>query len=98
MTNGTTLAAIINWNGWRDTLACVKSLLAQTGPAVDVLVCDNASTNESCAELCRWVRQTFPQASEDSAHAPDHAHITSFAISNDDPKKAVRSIHVLRLP
>lgn len=38
---------ILNWNGWRDTLACVESLRLQTQRPEWIVVVDNASTDES---------------------------------------------------
>ncbi|MBI5482369.1 MAG: glycosyltransferase family 2 protein [Deltaproteobacteria bacterium] len=41
----------VNWNGWEDTVACVRSLEAQTRRPEWVVVVDNASTNDSVARL-----------------------------------------------
>lgn len=44
-------AVVLNWNGWRDTLACVHSLLqAQPAPG-RIIVCDNGSTDGSLSHL-----------------------------------------------
>lgn len=44
-------AVVLNWNGWRDTLACVHSLLqAQPAPG-RIIVCDNGSTDGSLSRL-----------------------------------------------
>lgn len=42
---------ILNWNGWRDTLECVRSLRLQVGAAADILVADNGSSDDSVARL-----------------------------------------------
>lgn len=42
---------ILNWNGWRDTIACVDSLRRQTVQPAWVVVVDNASTDDSEREL-----------------------------------------------
>ncbi len=47
---------VLNYNGWQDTFACVRSLLAQDYPALSILMVDNASTDESAARL----RAEFP--------------------------------------
>ncbi len=49
------LAAVVNWNGWRDTVVCLRSMFALTGPSLNVVVCDNASTDDSFACLSRWL-------------------------------------------
>lgn len=47
---------VVNWNGWRDTVACVGSLLAQDYPSLYILVVDNASSDESVQSI----RAAFP--------------------------------------
>lgn len=42
---------ILNWNGWRDTLACVESCRKLTWPNFHILVVDNDSTDGSEAIL-----------------------------------------------
>lgn len=51
MNNSKTLVAILNWNGWEDTVACCKSLLAAEMSGTDVLIFDNGSSNDSAAAL-----------------------------------------------
>jgi GT2 family glycosyltransferase len=38
---------VLNWNGWRDTLACVASLQKLNYPNVQLIVVDNGSTDGS---------------------------------------------------
>ncbi|MEA3254643.1 MAG: glycosyltransferase family 2 protein [Candidatus Altiarchaeota archaeon] len=38
---------ILNWNGWEDTLECLKSLHQTTYPNYDIIVVDNGSTDNS---------------------------------------------------
>lgn len=42
---------VLNWNGWRDTLACVASLQRLNYTDCTLLVVDNGSTDGSVAEL-----------------------------------------------
>ena len=44
------VCVVVNWNGWRDTIACLRTLTQQTAP-LEVIVVDNGSTNESVAEI-----------------------------------------------
>jgi len=45
---------VVNWNGWRDTLACLESL-ARTAPGPrSVVVVDNGSTDGSVDTLTSW--------------------------------------------
>lgn len=38
---------VLNWNGWRDTIECIKSLLTSSNQDYFIFVGDNGSTNES---------------------------------------------------
>ncbi|MCC2675628.1 MAG: hypothetical protein K0R58_2575, partial [Ramlibacter sp.] len=48
-------AVIVNWNGWRDTVACLESLFALRDAPLRVVVCDNGSTDDSRGELARYL-------------------------------------------
>lgn len=48
-------AVVVNWNGWNDTLVCLESLLALDEAPLDILVCDNGSTDDSLAQLGNWL-------------------------------------------
>lgn len=47
---------LVNWNGWRDTIACIESCLALDHPAFRILVCDNASADGSVEAIAAWAR------------------------------------------
>lgn len=42
---------ILNWNGWQDTLACLKALQALNDVQFEIIVVDNASSNDSVARI-----------------------------------------------
>ncbi len=44
-------AVVLNWNGWRDTLACVHSLLRAEPAPGRIVVCDNGSADDSLPQL-----------------------------------------------
>jgi GT2 family glycosyltransferase len=48
-----TLVIVINWNRWEDTLRCVESLHTTHIHNLDILVVDNASTDDSRENLRR---------------------------------------------
>ena len=54
MTGPQTAIILLNWNGWRDTVACVTSLLNSSCQDFVVVICDNASEDNSWKELCSW--------------------------------------------
>ena len=53
----TTVAVIlVNWNGWRDTLECLDSLLQIRAPGrLHLSITDNASTDDSVARIRAWL-------------------------------------------
>lgn len=64
---------ILNWNGWRDTIECLESLVRARPAASRVVVVDNASRDESVEQLVRWARsrdvQLETRNEEESASA-----------------------------
>jgi GT2 family glycosyltransferase len=50
---------VLNWNNWRDTLECLESLYRLGYPAFDVIVCDNASTDDSVSMITQWAQGTI---------------------------------------
>lgn len=48
--------ALLNWNGWEDTIECLSSLYANDWPNFEVYVGDNGSTNNSV----NIIRTAFP--------------------------------------
>jgi len=53
---GRVSVVILNWNGWRDTLDCLTSLQALDYEDRDIVVVDNASTNDSVQRI----QESFP--------------------------------------
>lgn len=45
---------LVNWNGWQDTIECLESLLPTLPEGARVLVCDNASSDNSLEHLITW--------------------------------------------
>ncbi len=57
---GVVYVVILNWNGWRDTACCLESVLRGSHPRVQVVVCDNASSDGSIERLRAWARGDEP--------------------------------------
>jgi len=51
MTPAACTVVLLNWNGWRDTLACVASVARSSPAAARIIVCDNGSSDDSWARL-----------------------------------------------
>jgi GT2 family glycosyltransferase len=45
---------LVNYNGWRDTVECLESVLRLDYPDFRVIVCDNASADNSLERLQDW--------------------------------------------
>jgi hypothetical protein len=45
---------VLNWNGWRDTLDCLKSLTRLAYPRFRVVVMDNGSRDDSVKRIRNW--------------------------------------------
>lgn len=56
MTSPLSCIVVLNWNGAKDTLACLDSLAALISPSCRVLVVDNGSTDGSPEKI----RERFP--------------------------------------
>lgn len=59
---------LVNWNGWRDTVECLESLLGSTLP-LRIVVVDNASSDGSPAQIADWAEGRLPAAASDAAMA-----------------------------
>lgn len=47
---------LLNWNGWRDTIACLESLLPDIAQGARVVVCDNDSADNSLSHIQNWAK------------------------------------------
>jgi GT2 family glycosyltransferase len=45
---------VLNWNGWRDTIECLESLLRSERVTFKTIVCDNASSDGSFERITDW--------------------------------------------
>ena len=55
---------LLNWKGWRDTIECLESVFRQRYENYRVIVCDNASPDDSVERIAAWAagRQVAPEA------------------------------------
>ena len=88
------VCVLVNWNNWRDTADCLTSLALQDYPNLRVLVVDNASTDDSLAQLRAahpWATYIanpenagFPRACNLGARHPFAADAEFFWFLNND--------------
>jgi len=51
MQNQEVYIILVNYNGWRDTIECIQSLIATTYPRLNIIVVDNDSTDNSISHI-----------------------------------------------
>ncbi len=91
------LAAVINWNGWRDTVHCLDSLLALSGPPFQLLICDNGSSDDSLAHLEAWAVRAIGPARASPRVREGQGHVATFVRDDAGAHSAVLAVHVMRL-
>ena len=47
-----TTCIVLNWNGWKDTIECLRALHLCTYPELSIVVVDNGSTDDSVSRIC----------------------------------------------
>ena len=57
---------ILNYNGYKDTIACIESVCSGPPMRYVVIVVDNLSLDDSVAELKRWMQNYLPPLTESS--------------------------------
>jgi GT2 family glycosyltransferase len=72
MTDTCTYIILLNWNGWRDTIACLESIFQSRTAPFRVIVCDNNSSDGSLDKIASWAR------GEISAEVPEDVRLRSF--------------------
>jgi GT2 family glycosyltransferase len=45
---------VLNWNGWKDTVACLESLMDLNYSDFKIIICDNDSTDGSAVQIQEW--------------------------------------------
>ena len=54
---------LVNWNGWQDTIECLESICHLDYPNYAVVVCDNASSDNSIEQIQLWAQGRIPATS-----------------------------------
>lgn len=48
---------LLNWNGYRDTIECLESILKITYPNYQIVIVDNHSEDDSIVQLTKWAEE-----------------------------------------
>lgn len=75
---------ILNWNGWRDTVECIESVLRSSYSSYRVIVCDNGSEDGSLERIKAWAEGQADQS------VPEHDSLR--ALSFPPVPKPVRCV------
>lgn len=60
---------LLNWNGWRDTIRCLESLLASDQTVFQVVLIDNGSTDGSVQRIEAWAATRIAAVTYDRTQA-----------------------------
>ncbi|ADD08062.1 glycosyltransferase family 2 protein [Candidatus Aciduliprofundum boonei] len=74
---------ILNWNGWRDTIECLESVYQLDYPNYDVVVVDNASTDDSIQKIKKYAKGGLPVKSKFFNYNPTIKPISVFEIDEN---------------
>ncbi|MFT6273920.1 MAG: GT2 family glycosyltransferase [Halioglobus sp.] len=75
---------VLNWNGWKDTLPCLESLLASQDVSIRIVVCDNASADGSLDHVEAWAAGDLP------ASISAHPRLSCLSRTEKQPVSFVR--------
>lgn len=72
---------LLNWNGADDTIECLQSLQHIDYKNFNVVVCDNASTDDSINKLCAWMQQNELAATLDEVSVSNGFELGSLPVA-----------------
>jgi GT2 family glycosyltransferase len=90
-------AVVVNWNGWRDTIVCLRSLFAVDGHPLHIVVCDNGSTDGSAGQLAAWLSTELDAPSPQLSSDTRGGEVFQFHPAGRPGLGWVRTVHLLRL-
>lgn len=91
---------IINWNGWRDTIECLESILNVDYDNIEIIIIDNASSDESLKKISSWCNQRGTYCQQLSYKLDDFGNgsiIERFNIENNSAKNSIQPILLIEL-
>lgn len=73
---------VLNWNGWKDTLSCLDSLIELNYNEYKIVVCDNNSSNDSVKRITDWYeskKDSHPYLVDADYQYLDSSNLDSFS-------------------
>ena len=80
---------ILNWNGAADTIACAESVLALNEGLFQLVICDNASADDSVATLTQWALSLECDPSRPGGRLAVRSNDPDSWIQEDHPKGSI---------
>ena len=90
-------AVVVNWNGWRDTQICLRSLFRLRGNDIWIVVVDNGSDDGSHRRLQEWLSDEIGVAAVAIPNTESTTAATSFSPRPGSGLDQVGSVHLLAL-
>jgi GT2 family glycosyltransferase len=84
---------LVNWNGWRDAVECIGSVLEQSHASLHIFLVDNDSRDDSVGHIGKWC--ATPAAGADWRDHDGVARITDRSIVPIPVRIADRPVHAL---
>lgn len=89
---------ILNWNGWDDTVECLESLYQINYPNYDVIVIDNASSDDSIYKIKEYCKGKIKIESDFFKYNLDNKPIVIFELDRNEAEKEVKLDEYSNLP
>jgi len=84
---------ILNWNGWKDTIECLESLVKVNNVNFEIILIDNASSDNSADNLIKWNRSHSIPLFHFS-----EAHVKQIIASSEEKTSGMQRVILFRLP
>ncbi len=92
------LIVILNWNGWKDTLECLSSLMMNSWQNFTVMIVDNGSQDGSIQRIIDWSRGKTSIAVGPALWKAREFSIPLTTVSLSDLQEDRRSLHPSERP
>ncbi|WP_201767662.1 glycosyltransferase family 2 protein [Sporolactobacillus laevolacticus] len=84
-----TFIIILNWNGWKDTRECVKSILLNDNENYQIIIVDNKSTDDSVSQLKHFIMNEIEGVSIEEYIADSERNFKRINHENSPNKKSI---------
>lgn len=91
--NNAVLCAIINWNGWQDTIVCLESFFQLSDQPNYLVICDNNSSDNSFENLSNWIATNYKTITSPTTTISGVGSVLSIS---GDFSRTIQTIHILR--